>query len=165
MKEELISFNTAKLAKEKGFNINTYSYYNFRKELNENFSIINQYENYYIEDKGNFLLIPYNDNYNYIYLEKIDFNDWKDSYSAPTQSLLQKWIREKYFIHIEVHSRHSSWVFYIFNLSNWNRECLLNIDWYGSNDYLISKNIPTILKTYEEALEVGLQEALKLIEI
>jgi hypothetical protein len=63
--------------------------------------------------------------------------------NVPTQSLLQKWLREVHNIFITV---------------NINLYCAIfhNKDFYMVTDYYNS---------YEEVLEVGLQEALKLIEI
>ena len=74
-----------------------------------------------------------------------------------TQSLLQQWFRDTHKIQIEVQSRLGSWVFFIYDLNNWNRECLLNIDWYQSNEDFKKIGIPSILKSYEEALEIALQ--------
>jgi hypothetical protein len=90
-----VSFDLAKLLKEKGFDINVFSCYNSSSLLRENYSIINQYENLYIEDKGECLLIPYDDN-DGIYLEKINFNAWEGKYSAPTIAEVIMWIYQKY---------------------------------------------------------------------
>lgn len=69
---------------------------------------------------------------------------------APTQSLLQKWLREKHNIHIGVYYNKNSCV--------WDVECWHVDDvepfYYGNIEF----------NTYEEALENGLQEALKLIK-
>ena len=110
MKEQLIGFETAKLAKEKGF-----------KRLCD-FS--------YDEDgmiTGNCEQV-----YNFV---------------APTQSLLQKWLREKHKIHIELQCDSNYYKYFI--LIYYKTNCVFSLD-----DSLI----------YEEALEIGLQEALKLIE-
>jgi len=103
MKEAVVSFTTAKLAKEKGFNIRTVT--NLRK---------------------------------------------------PTQSLLQKWLREEHNIHVSA--------FPVFS----NRFFPTIRKFYKDKEYdtfLGSPYPPKYSKnTYEEALECGLQEALKLIE-
>jgi hypothetical protein len=118
MKERLITFETAKLAKEK-------NYYNGEEG------------DCYRQDSvffDNFLICNY--------------------YPAPTQSLLQKWLRENHNIHIIVHphfdnfGEHSGW------------ECI-------KVESLIDSNINTIIRsgheTYEDALECGLLNALSLI--
>jgi hypothetical protein len=108
MKEELITFETAKLAKEKGF----------------------------------------------------DLNGHTNDEVSPTQSLLQKWLREVHKINVESN--------YLPNIPGYR--CLfvpmtdkismeekykLFSKYYGRNTH----------DSYEEALEEGLQEALKLIEL
>ena len=98
MKEQLITFETAKLAKEKGFTI---------------------------LEKGFYI-------------------------GAPTQSLLQKWLREKH--NLEVISMHAD-----------------DFVWWKVKVRRLSKVGAEIIKTemefntYEEALESGLHQALKLI--
>jgi hypothetical protein len=121
MTEQLISFETAVLAKEKGFDWNT--------------SIKFQ--------------------------PKLSFSSWKDfkwSMSAPrilrpTQSLLQKWLREKHDIHVEVNAEGlMSFKVSTFIMGDKSKE-IVYPNYYN----------PETLNTYEEALEKGLQEALKLI--
>ena len=125
MKEQLISFETAKLAKEKGFpqepNRRKVPYYNYKGEFNG--------------DVTDFLRK---------YLREEDTSD-VESVSAPTQSLLAKWLREKHNIHLIAYKN-------------------INIDGYDWC-YITTDGITNInsYKTYEEALEIGLQEALKLI--
>jgi len=141
MKEQLTSIETAKLAKEKGFNIKTHDY--FAKHV---------YDKKYHEYTG------YNDDYwgeNYEY-------DWntngepfkpfsKDCYSRPTQSLLQKWLREEHGVDV------------IILLANTSRHCYIGEIWQTiKNEPVHSLNLSDS-GTYEEALEKGLQEALKLI--
>lgn len=120
MKDKLISFETAKLAKEKGFNI----YQDYQYVDNEN-----------TDFKSSFY--RHND-YQCTLIKKL--------YFAPTQSLLQRWLREVHNIIVEVQ-------FYSYN--NWNYSIYLNEP--------ITEVTPKF-KTYEEALEEGLQEALKLIK-
>ena len=125
MEDTRITFETAKLAKEKGF-----------------------------PQEPNKLKIPY---YNYKGEFKGDVKDWLRKYlrnedtsdvesvSAPTQSLLAKWLREKHNIHLIAYKN-------------------INIDGYDWC-YITTDGITNInsYKTYEEAYEIGLQEALKLI--
>jgi hypothetical protein len=131
MKEQLISFETAKLAKEKGLD----------------------------KIRCNYI---YNIGYHDLQPEMDAFESFpKDSVSgqfhlalAPTQSLLQKWLREKHKIYIDVDSA-----------------CYLEEGKYAAQIHAhgkrhFQKNILdgfTIFKTYEEALEEGLAEALRLI--
>ena len=60
-------------------------------------------------------------------------------YSRPTQSVAQKWLRETKNLHIEISYMYENY-------------------WIGLSDRPIIR-----YNTYEEALEAGLQEALKLI--
>ena len=126
MEDTRVTFETAKLAKEKGF-----------------------------PQETNRLEIPY---YNYKGEFKGDVSDWRirkylrgedtsdiEFVSAPTQSLLTKWLREEHNIHLIAYKN-------------------INIDGYDWC-YITTDGITNInsYKTYEEALEIGLQEALKLI--
>ena len=120
LKEKLISFETAKLAKEKGFDIETKGFYNNGIFVNTG-SEIGQYHSFH---NG-----------------RPKINDDKIC-SAPTQSLLQKWLRE--ICKINVYCTPSDF-----------EEGM----WYNN----IGSHNPVFTGTYEEALEVGLQEALKLI--
>ena len=125
MQEQIVTYETAILAKEKGF-----------------------------PQEPNRLKIPY---YNYKGEFKGDVKDWlrkylrkEDTYdvesvSAPTQSLLAKWLREEHNIHLIAYKN-------------------INIDGYDWC-YITTDGITNInsYKTYEEAYEIGLQEALKQI--
>tara|TARA_R110000850_G_scaffold34024_2_gene92267 strand:- start:6352 stop:6720 length:369 start_codon:yes stop_codon:yes gene_type:complete len=122
MKDELITFSTAKLAKEKGF-----------RELCK----------YGYGKKGELRWFD----------EDANFNFYKGTYvqlSAPTQSLLQRWLRDEKNISVEV-------------------KLNFNINYFNWAVYQIKpQNVICCQKvvglyTYEEALENGLQEALKLI--
>ena len=131
MVEELISFETAKLAKEKGFS-------EFTQE------VFNQFGKLFIFNSG--LLTNH---------ERIQ---------APTQSLLQKWLRETHFLNVEVthhgynkEDNHFSFRAKVKTITKIkqsdNNGCLSDVqgDFY-------------IFRSYEQALEKGLQEALKLIK-
>lgn len=68
--DEIVGYDVAKLAKEKGFDVPTFGYYRIDTK------------DWYRTDV---------------------YDDWNDStirYSAPTQSLLQRWLREEKGIHI-----------------------------------------------------------------
>ena len=116
MEDKLVSLETAKLAKKKEFNEICQYYYE-------------------ILDKP-------------ITLQKMSCSN-AEGYkqpTAPTQSLLQKWLREKHNIHLIAYKN-------------------INIDGYDWC-YITTDGITNInsYKTYEETLEVALQEALKLIK-
>lgn len=139
MEDQLISFETAVLAREKGFNVPCRgrihcSHYHFVKN-----NIIPA--NVPIAD--NEMFAPKCDWNN---LEECDPNrsnsTLKGLYtSIPTQSLLQKWLREKYKIHIYV-------------------QPTLSFD-----KWTLNHNFYQTYNTYEETLEAGLIEALKLIKL
>jgi len=116
MKETLITFETAELAKEKGFDFLVNNYYNHNNELKEH---------------------KYNAN-----ITVLEFH-------APTQSLLQKWLREEH--NIAVYNKPVA-----DNSGRWS----VYVDDMGGHHYI---TYYIYEPTYEEALERGLQEALKLI--
>ena len=115
MKEQLISFETAKLAKEKGFKLGI-GWHGF--------------EDKFFDENGN----PSN-------------NHRGGNLCRPTQSLLQKWLRVEH--NIEVNAVPTG-------LRQSKR--YLPRFWFSGYEY---NGID--FKTHEEALEIGLQEALKLI--
>ena len=80
MEEQLVSFKTAKLAKEKGFNEGSYHLYTYPNNELKSFQALN----YNAEQDGL-------------------------QYEAPTQSLLQKFIRETRGVHIEIHRNASGY--------------------------------------------------------
>ena len=142
MEEQLITFETAKLAKEKGFNI----------------PIINFYDpkGYCTDALG----------YQTERLEESDWNNGMGSYptpseevscSAPTQSLLQKWLREIHNIHIIIHYDYSIIGGYIVtNIIKSIEPIIIN--------QVNKKSKYENYRTYEDVLEIGLQKALKLIK-
>ena len=130
MKEELISFETAKLAKEKGFN-------------------------WWCETVGTTKTPEVN-----IYRSGLDnHNQYDGYYSVPTQSLLQKWFREKYNLHPYVTPYGDG--------KNWNVPNIRhnNKDWNEVNvPYQIKqRQFPSEFETYEQGLEFALIEMLKMI--
>lgn len=132
MEEQLISFETAKLAKEKGFKSATSRQYNSKGEDYPPLSIGIQDEEY---------------------LKR---------FPAPTQSLLQKWLREKHSIQIEVLPTWGANQSYLCRI---NRNILRDAELTKEFECLETEAMLDhfIFDTYEEALEKGLQEALKLI--
>lgn len=120
MNETLISLETAKLLKEKEFGLKTKRYYNTNK---------NDFAIFYNRVKSN----------------------WKPDglYATPTQSLLQKWLREEKNIHISI----------ILRTGTGKYRCRL--DYEGPTWW--KNKVCGMFSSYEEALEAGLQEGLNLI--
>lgn len=124
MKDQLISFKTAMLAQEKGFEGKCFYSY-IGNDIHAQEPI-----------KG----------------EEIKNNIF-NQYLAPTQSLLQKWLRKEHDIHIEVLiSSHIMFTYY-----TTIHQYQISIDQLGV--VCDTEECPT----YEEAFEGGLKEALKLI--
>lgn len=135
--ENIVTFQVAKLAKEKGFNWKVRYSYGHK---------INPHIAYPKEDYS----IP------------SDFNspnmgrNWSHLYSAPTQSLLQKWLREVHDIHIYI------------NIDSYKPD---KPKFFANVKSLNSRNMGerlldgfSLFDREEQALEEGLQEALKLIK-
>jgi len=144
MKEELVSLEVAVLAKARGFKMPTHAYYTNRLMTEEEKDL-----GYNFEDK----LPPYKLTENTIgcsdtYMRYKDLcKYWEFDYNAPTQSHLQKFLREVYDIDVE------------------SRGCRIagdkKTDYYQPhiNGALIGK-ISARYKTYEDALEYALFEGL-----
>jgi hypothetical protein len=137
MKEEIITFTTAKLAKEKRFitDVEGMSWigtcYNKEGRLDDDF----------FDENGKELNTYF-------------------KYLAPTQSLLQKWLREV----------HNLWVEPSINTYPKTNNVAVSIHYFIDKEITKTYN-PYELEnlthsdTFEEALEKGLQEALTLIKI
>lgn len=154
MEEQLVSFETAKLAKEKGFDYKTsYGYHN-DEELTEH-SILQNQGDYMWSDELETEIY---------YIEEYSPNckawDWNRSNyytSAPTQSLLQKWLREKHELFITIESMWD----YTTNChatvstmrTDLKQQPVCNIIFFETKDCV----------EYEPVLEEALYEALKLI--
>lgn len=139
MKDEIIKFETAKLAKEKGVNRKTFGfkessvkrdYYNHKGELNGD--AIERIKELVRGDRNDLELI-----------------------AAPTQSLLQRWLREEHKISAEPVTQYDVYNhrYFTFKHSQNRQEIYLSDDFEDG-----------IFKTYELALEKVLLEALKLIK-
>lgn len=129
MKEELITFQTAKLAKEKGL-------------VDKEFSI-----NYYLPDGTMDLKIL---------MKNPDIKNKGYGYYAPTQALLQKWLREVHNIHVEIKN----------DVAIGSKDAMhysvTIIDGRHENKFYPLWGYNGIRK-YEEALDSGLHQALQLI--
>jgi len=141
-----IQYKTAVLAKEKGFNEPCDWVFEYDFELRR--------LNYYEGDGSGFT-------------QNSDINPEYEDYrlTAPQQTDLQKWLREKHKIHVSVEPQ--------YNLTNETiNEIEFNDTWCAileniSKEKLVATNILCLVATkniYEEALEEGLYEALKLIK-
>lgn len=149
MEQELILFETAKLYKSKGFGLywdNT-KQYNFEK-LQANGC---DFDDWY-DKNGELCYIKYPGDEGVS--DYIDEDNVDTSYVAPPQSVLQRWLREIHGLHVEVYSH-----------MNFGDEC-----YEKEFEVFIHKeifhddvNIDGYFNTYEEALEAGLLNALKLI--
>ena len=128
IEEQYVSFETAKLAKEKGFDIPT---------------------RYGFSERRSLVRVDTSDNW----------NQDKELYSRPTQSLLARWLRDKHKLFIEItidfmrliieDNPTKCYTIYYYKIINLkNSSCINNRHEYYS---------------YEKALEAGLQEALKLL--
>lgn len=140
MKEKIISHEVAKLAKEKGFFVVCKNFYG-RQFPQTSFDNIFD-----------------------------DMNSFGGDFSchAPTQSLLQKWLREKHDIHVEVsaftnNARGIEKLMYEVWVSNKENSYTGNLK--NAVERLNSKNPSLFLhSTYEDALENGLKSALENIK-
>lgn len=143
MKDKLVSFETAKLAHEKGFRVEAI------RDVNG--CIYNFY------DKTLYKVPYYHEHYSIEDYKKYE-NDNEDCYYAPTQSLLQKWLREvhKIFIGVEVY----------WDLTGPEDKFIYSVTIYKLDQYNSLEDIFTVseLPSYEEALEIGLTEALKTLQ-
>ncbi len=124
MKEQLISFETAKLAKEKGFVNGSKSYYTGNDELH-----------------------TYDEKFHPNALHKNNMMQ-RFRYEVPIQSLLQKWLREEHSIDL--------W------FGQLNPPNKYHVEDIVQNDIIIG-GVNEGSAIYEDALEKGLFEALKLI--
>lgn len=138
MKEQLISFESAKLAKKKGFNVSVRHFYPDlswgREELYQCVNVGYEFTHEILES---------------------DPNGFGDIILTPTQSLLQKWLREVhgYYV-IIIPTVTSDWTFKIINtMKKDSMEVPPYTDVCGQDFY-----------SYEQALEEGLFESLKLIK-
>lgn len=161
MKEQLISFETAKLTKEKGFNLLTHSYYFEDSEFREH-SL--KGTNGYYGEEYEFDLSEFNENWNDKWLTKKTGNKcfgcskqqgYLETFSAPTQSLLQRWLREIHNIHLNVE----------YYPDRETKNYCITGDYKTLNQWTwIDHENDIDFDTYEEALELGLSKGLKLIK-
>jgi len=135
MQEQIVSLKVAELAKEKGFNIDVINYYNKKGQLD------------------------CTEEYDTDRLVKTNWNDGLGSYptlaedvkySAPSQSLLQKWIRETRGVHIQIYRNASGYYWGMCKADSGT-----DLGWSG--DVGVKVRYQLERDTYEEALEIALQ--------
>ena len=124
MTEELVTLETAKMLREKGFN-------EYCKDIIR-------------EDNGRMMQSVFRTNKDLP----------KGAYSRPTQSIAAKWIRETKNLHISIIRNACGYGYDICKADNGTH--ITDGIFKGPND-------GGQWDTYEEALEVGIQEALKLV--
>lgn len=166
MNEQLVSFEVAKLLKEKGFTFNDIIDIERVNMSRNGLMYRDEYEVFYFD----YWQYTPKDDYAHI-KESIDLKrDSSNStgidllveeystgnqygykaYLAPTQSLAQKWLREVHNIHIQIERDEDDWKYELYNKFKYGNKHIPN----GFNNY----------PTYEEALEEGLKQALILIK-
>lgn len=160
MKEQRISFETAKLAREKGF---MWKHVTFRKmtpaELSdpENERVVRMgvkdapvWEGDVEPDRNG--AACYNDEGKEIWPNK--YSPRNRHYPRPTQDLLNKWLREQHKIYLQV-----------ILIAQYHPEEGWGYELTYTKDGSISNTDETeSYSTYEEAMKAGLLEALKLIK-
>jgi len=136
MEEQLISFETAQLAKTKGFNWDCQNSYDKNGEIDNsvdlNGELVFTQESFLSAEENGYSV-----------------------YAAPTQSLLQKWLRDVHNIEINISQNINKHVEYFYFPS------LITLA--PNKLSLLEAEIEGTYFKYEEALEKGLTEALKYI--
>ena len=141
MTEQLISFETAKLAMTKGYRLTT--------QLGNEVQLYN--------DSGRLIE-------NIDYEPEFDITEESHDIIAPTQSFLQKWLREKHGQHILIiPTVTSAWTYKTVKVtSEIDNDVILGLK--SVNELPPYKGVSgEDFNTYEEALEAALFEALKLL--
>ena len=128
MKKQLVNFETAKLAKEKGFD--------WKPDFYSSGDYYTKHGGFIKES----LTLTYDKRMN-------------DFYLAPTQSLLRKWLRDKYKIHIIIN--------YLELSEKWTAEPIF----YLEEELSLNNTMGSVEgETYEEVLEKAIQKALNNID-
>jgi len=149
MKEDLITFETAKLAKEKSYKGGSnclFILHNSTYEYDGDPNHLESYEEGDLTTDSKFYMVNGEPNLGDL------SNEYYTLYERPSQSLLQKWLREVHGIEVipSPYSKRKSYGCEVYHYTEKNENGYVPIE-LGS------------FKTYEEALEEGLQEGLKLI--
>jgi len=147
MKEQLIEFKTAKLAKEKGFDNLEHTKHFYTKRNSKMFGV---------DEEGR--AYPIKNTFKKLYTAGRDVDlKIENVIEAPTQSLLQKWLRDIHNIDITPMIRFADSYGIIIHqkrtIPQKFKEIIIDVT---SENHLTG--------IYEEALEKGLKEALNLIK-
>lgn len=129
--DELVSFETAKLAREKGFNVQTFDWYDYTGNYHKGF-------------------IPH---------ELHECPRYKEYY-APTQSLLQRWLREEKGIYIEVYVDWEDSIDYEMIRYSWRVTTIYRVGNHDIGGYYKNES-EVYFYTYELSLEDALKYALE----
>lgn len=149
-----INYPTAELAKLKGFIEPTEGYY-YPSAFHRNGVPRLLADEAQDINKTHYDRLP-----TYIPLTKYDYNSHHpdaDFYSAPRQSDLQTWLRDKFKLHIYIDYKPNiqKWDFMVYDLNMTGREyCVYALE-YGQ------KHGKRRFDTYEDAVDAGLEEALQ----
>lgn len=158
MRDTIVGFEVAKLAREKGFDEECFNYYFEDGEFREH--VLTDTYGYYGEEYTvEFEALLENWNTKFLTRKNGDrcfgcskSQGYLETFSAPTQSLLQKGLREKHDLYVYVIPMPEAL------FENENRMCTYRIA--SKNELHITK----LFNSFEEALEEGLKQALKLIK-
>lgn len=151
--EQLITLKTAKAAKKKGFN-----------EYCKNGYINNEHlRKYHVAGEG----LESWGNYHPEFTLPFDASGFlvpahEPWYKAPTQAELQKWLREQHKICVDVFTNYNADGFIYHVKISFIKDDTFDYIWITD---FVHKDLftPKIYKKYEQALEAGLQRALKMI--
>jgi len=151
MKDQLISFETAKLAKKKGFNIRVVPRYGKGKSEKK----IRLYESNSDYDSECNIEWDWNNNSDNGIISPYPNEELKEQCSAPTQSLLQRWLREKHNVYFWMSPVTFRGAFCYYKL----QVAIPNMLWDKPIEIIGQRK-----ETYEEILEKGLLQALEIIK-
>ena len=157
MTDDRITIETARLAKERGFNLlvkGSYSEY-----------LIDQVDPDYLEGGGPFSMTKGEIERDDSWFKNGSNNggDYSNEnytmYARPTQEELHKWLRDTYGVYVDVKPHKTEadelmWFSQVFTLRRYNMT-------YKMFEYITMFNRGD---TYEEVMELGLREAVKLIK-
>ena len=134
IKEQFVSFDTAKLLKEAGFDVPTRGTWRMNYTVDAAFV-----EHFYGQTTDD--------------ISRHSADGFQHEYLAPTQALAARWLREvhHYAVCVWYSAEHEKWFYAHGNLDN-----MMFDEEYSISDF--------IYDSYEQAFEAGLQEAIKLIK-
>jgi hypothetical protein len=133
VEEQIVTFETAILAKEKKFSWNSNDFYNVRGKL---------FSNGWCENIHDIFEEPFKINNELLEKSKLTH------ITAPTQTILQKFIREKRGVHINIH-RNASGYYWSMCISDGGTD----LGWSNHT----GPNLGGVWKSYEDTLENALQ--------